>query len=100
MALMEIVVVPVGTSSSSIGDFIASVEDELDKEHVEHRLTDMGTIIEGDIEDLLPLATKLHKVPFERGVRRVLTTITIDDRRDKEVKLDDKIESVQARLKR
>ena len=98
MALMEIIVVPVGTSSSSIGDFIAGVENELLKEDVDHRLTDMGTIIEGDIEELLPLAVKLHKVPFQRGVRRVLTTITIDDRRDKQVKLNDKIESVQARL--
>ncbi len=33
------------------------------------------------------------------GIKRVLTTISIDDRRDKDVGIDDKVQSVLARLK-
>lgn len=99
MALMEITVVPIGTSTTSIGDYIAEIEKELDQEEVGHKLTDMGTIIEGESDKLFVIAAKLHKVPFRKGIQRVLTTITIDDRRDKEVKLGNKIASVEARLR-
>jgi uncharacterized protein YqgV (UPF0045/DUF77 family) len=40
----------------------------------------------------------LHELPFAKGVKRVVTRIVIDDRRDKEVRLGDKTKSVQARL--
>jgi uncharacterized protein YqgV (UPF0045/DUF77 family) len=44
------------------------------------------------------VAWALHELPFAQGVRRVLTHITIDDRRDKEVNLGDKTKSVKERL--
>lgn len=99
MALMQLMIVPLGLGSTSIGDYIADVEKELAKRKVSHRLTDMGTTVEGDVPELLSLAARLHELPFARGVKRVQTQIIIDDRRDKKVRLDDKVKSVQARLK-
>ncbi len=99
MALLEISVVPVGTRNASIGDYIAEVTRLCRKARVKHRLTDMGTIVEGQPARLFSLAKRLHESPFKQGIRRVITTITIDDRRDKRVKLDDKVRSVMARLK-
>ena len=98
MALLEISVVPIGTSTPSIGDYIADVVLACNKAKVKYKLTDMGTIIEGRPNDLFKLAQKLHETPFKRGIKRVLTKLSIDDRRDKRVKLDDKVRSVMARI--
>lgn len=98
MALLEISVVPVGTTTQSIGDYIADVVLACKKAKVKYKLTDMGTIIEGETADLFTIARKLHETPFKKGVRRVITTISIDDRRDKRVKIDDKVKSVMTRI--
>jgi uncharacterized protein (TIGR00106 family) len=81
-----------------VGDFIAEVVQYLQQEGIPHELTDMGTLIHGHSARLLKVAQVLHELPFDRGVNRVITHITIDDRRDKEVHLGDKVKSVKARL--
>lgn len=98
MALMEIVIVPIGLGTTSIGDYVADVQRELAKTKFPYQLTDMGTVVEGDTQELLSLAAKLHELPFAKGVKRVETRIIIDDRRDKKVGLGDRIKSIQARL--
>lgn len=98
MALMEISVIPLGLGTPSVGEYIAQVVEYLRQHRIPHRLTDMGTIIEGSPEQLLKWARILHELPFEKGVQRVVTHITIDDRRDKRVSLGDKITAVEARL--
>ena len=85
MALMEISVVPLGLGTPSVGDYIATLVDYLQNHHIPYRLTDMGTIIEGAAADLLNWALVLHELPFRKGVQRVVTHISIDDRRDKKV---------------
>jgi len=94
MALLEISVVPLGTSTPSIGDYVADVIRTCKRSKVKYRLTDMGTIVEGRPGDLFKLAQKLHETPFKKGAKRVMTTLSIDDRRDKEVRLDGKVNSV------
>jgi uncharacterized protein YqgV (UPF0045/DUF77 family) len=59
----------------------------------------MGTIVEGKAGDLLALARKLHELPFKMGVKRVYTTIQLDDRRDKKVVLGEKIKSVRSKMR-
>jgi len=98
MALMQIAVIPLGTQSTSLSPYIAALLRELQISGAEYRLTDMGTIIEGEATSLLQLAAKLHELPFAAGVKRVVTTIHIDDRRDKHVSLDDKKRTVERLL--
>jgi uncharacterized protein (TIGR00106 family) len=98
MAIMEISVVPLGLGHPSVGDFVAQLVKYLQAEGIPYELTDMGTTIHGHAARLLKVAQVLHELPFERGVNRVMTHITIDDRRDKDVHLGDKIKSVKARL--
>jgi uncharacterized protein (TIGR00106 family) len=95
---MEISVIPLGLGHPSVGDYIAELVRYLQKEKISHRLTDMGTLVQGEASRLLEVARALHELPFNRGVKRVVTHITIDDRRDKEVLLGDKTTAVQARL--
>ncbi len=98
MALMEISVVPLGLGTPSVGDHIAALVDFLRQHQIPHRLTDMGTVIEGSPAKLLEWARTLHEMPFDKGVQRVITHITIDDRRDKPVSLGEKIISVETRF--
>jgi uncharacterized protein (TIGR00106 family) len=98
MAIMEISVVPLGLEGGSVGDFVAQIISYLKSEGIPHELTDMGTLIHGHSARLLKVAQVLHEMPFDRGVNRVVTHITLDDRRDKDVYLGDKVKAVKARL--
>lgn len=57
----------------------------------------MGTVIEGEITELFEILAKIYETPFEQGAVRVITSIQIDDRRDKNIHLGDKIASIACR---
>lgn len=95
MAIMEISVVPLGTCSTSFNRFVAGMQKTLEGLGLSYELTDMGTIVEGNIDTLMSAAKVLHNVPFSMGEKRVYTAIKIDDRRDKEVHLGQKTMSVR-----
>lgn len=98
MAIMEISVVPLGLGHPSVGDYVAELVKYLESESLPYELTDMGTIMHGTPATLLRVALALHELPFKKGVQRVVTHLSLDDRRDKEVLLGDKKKSVKARL--
>ncbi len=98
MALMEITVVPIGTGSTSVGDYVVHMQKVLNESGFAHELHDMGTTVEGSVDELLRLALRLHESPFTKDAKRVYTVIKIDDRRDKEVHLGQKTRSVRQRL--
>ncbi len=100
MALVEVSVVPIGTETPSLGDHIAEAVRVLEKAGVPYQISPMGTLFEGDLKDVFALARKMHEAAFRGGVQRVLTTITIDDRRDKAVTMRSKVASIKKRLAR
>ncbi len=97
MALMQLTMVPIG-EGVSVGKYVADIQKRLDEEGATFKLTDMATLIEGDVPDLLRLLEKIYETPFENGAIRVVTNITIDDRRDKSISIGDKIEAVKKRI--
>ncbi len=99
MALIDISVVPVGTPSPSVSQYVAGAVKILQNEPgIKYELTAMNTIIEGDLEQLLSLAYRMHRSAFDAGVKRVVTTIRIDERRDKPLTIEGKIASVKENL--
>ena len=101
MAIIEVGTVPLGTETASLSRYVARAAKELDEEQdIKYELTSMGTIIEGDLERLLTLARKMHEAIFDAGAVRVLTTIKIDDRRDRASSMSGKVESVRRELGR
>lgn len=100
MPLIAVNVVPVGTSSPSIGDYIADAVRALKDGGVRYEITAMGTMFEAELSEALPLIRKMHEAAFARGTLRVVTTIMIDDRRDKKVTMRAKVASVKRRLAR
>lgn len=98
MALLEISTAPLGTGSTSVSDYVANIIKIVKDSGLPFKLTDMGTIIEGDINELFELAKKIHEAPFNMNAKRVYTVIKIDDRRDKKVKLDEKVQVVMQKI--
>lgn len=99
MAMIDLSVVPVGTSSPSVSNFVAGAVKILkDEPDITYELTAMNTIIEGDLTKLLELAHRMHDSAFNAGAKRVVTTIRIDERRDKPLTIDGKIRAVKEKL--
>lgn len=98
MALAEISVIPLGTPTSSIGDWIAEAVKVLEIDEVKYEIGPTGTLIEGESSVIFELAAKMHESAYARGIERVMTTVVIDDRRDKVVTMESKIASVNRRL--
>jgi uncharacterized protein (TIGR00106 family) len=99
MAIMEISVVPIGTASTSISRFVAACVELVERQGLKYEVTAMGTQVEGAVDDLLTLAAHMHRAPFSQGAQRVLTTIRLDERRDKESRIAGKKASVLKRLR-
>ncbi|SHE38696.1 uncharacterized protein, MTH1187 family [Desulfofundulus australicus DSM 11792] len=100
MAVVEVSIVPVGTGDTSLSAYVARCLEVLkDEKHIRYQLTPMGTIIEGDLDVLLAVIRRMHEVPFGREVTRVVTTIRIDDRRDKELTMAGKVAAVEEKIK-
>ncbi|MFC2000208.1 MTH1187 family thiamine-binding protein [Chloroflexota bacterium] len=99
MAIAEVSVLPVGTGSPSVSQYVVGAVSVLLKEKgLKYELTSMGTIVEGDLDSILSAVRKMHEAPFSKGVMRVITSIKIDDRRDRPATGQDKIESVKQKL--
>jgi uncharacterized protein (TIGR00106 family) len=99
MAVVEVVVVPLGTATTSLSRYVAGVEKVLDGYgDLKHTLTPMSTVIEGDLDTILKAIREMHEVPFSMGIQRVATRIHIDDRRDKQSTMEGKLKSVQEKL--
>ncbi len=100
MAVMEISVVPIGTKEPSLSSYVAGAIEVLKEESdIKYQLTPMGTIIEAkSIEKLLSIAGKMHACVFDLEVKRVVTTIKLDERKDKELTMDGKVKSVEKKL--
>lgn len=101
MIVAEIAVVPVGTGSSSISDYIAKSERVLKKHpNLNYKLTAMSTEIESkNIDEIFEVLKEMHLAQLNNGAVRVNTTIRIDDRRDKDNTLSEKVCSVKSKLK-
>ena len=99
MAMIEVSIVPLGTPTPSVSQYVAGAVRILQGEPgIKYELTAMGTIIEGDMERLLTLAGRMHESAFEAGVMRVVTNIKIDERRDKPLTMNGKIDAVRKKL--
>jgi uncharacterized protein (TIGR00106 family) len=98
MAIVFVSIAPLGTATTSLSSYVAGVERVLKDSGLKSQLTAMGTIIEGDIDAILPVLRRMHEMPFTEGAVRVSTLIKIDDRRDKTSSIERKVRSVMEKL--
>ncbi|MBI5069690.1 MAG: MTH1187 family thiamine-binding protein [Deltaproteobacteria bacterium] len=101
MPIAFLTITPLGTATPSVSNYVAGVERVLQASGLVSQLTAMGTIIEGDLDEILKVVRQMHEHPFTQGAQRVSTSLRIDDRRDKkEHTIAGKMRSVEEKLKK
>lgn len=99
MVIAEVSVIPIGTGSPSVSEYITKAIEVLrQQKQVKHQVTATGTIIAGKLSDVLESVRKMHDPLFSDSVNRVVTILRLDDRRDKELSIGYEVESVMKRL--
>ena len=99
MATADLTVIALGRADASASRYIAEIQRRLAaQDRVRYVMHAMGTSLEGSTPDILALVGELHAVPFELGIPRVYTVLKLDERRDKEQTLEDKVEAVRRLL--
>ena len=97
--LLELNIVPLG-KGESLSEDVAKVLKLIDESGLPYRVGPMGTVIEGDWDELMELVKRCHQKMLEVAPR-VITTIKIDDRPSKPLdRIEQKIASVEKRLGR
>jgi uncharacterized protein (TIGR00106 family) len=82
-----------------MGAVVAETVKAAQRRGIKYEVNPMGTTLEaGDLEQLLDVVREMHETVFKQGAQRVLTFVHIDDRRDKELTMRYKVESVQAKV--
>lgn len=94
--LIEFSIVPIGVGSS-IGDQLAQVLKIVDESGIPYKINPMGTVVEGEWNELMGLVKKCHVAVMKQSDRAV-TTISIDDRKGKPNRIEEKVKSIEKRL--
>jgi uncharacterized protein (TIGR00106 family) len=96
--IAEFSVVPVG-KGEELAKLVAGVVNIIDKSGLPYQLTAMGTLVEGEWDDVLALIKECHFKMRRQGAR-VLTRISIDDRENAVNRLTGKVRDVEKALGR
>jgi len=94
--LIEFSIIPIGVGSS-LGDQLAEVLKIVDASGLPYKINPMGTVIEGKWDEIMKLIKKCHNTVMKTGERAV-TTISIDDRKGKPNRIDEKVKSIEKRI--
>ena len=99
LVIADIRVLPFGTETASVSHYVAGCVNILKQApDISYQVTPMATMVQGPLERILELLQEMHEVPFTMGVDRVITNISIDDRRDKHITMESKVQAVTEKL--
>ena len=95
MTLMEFSIFPLD-KGAGLGPYVARALSIVEKSGLEYRLNPMGTVVEGEWEDLLKLLTGCLR-DLERDSERINIQAKFDHRKGVSGAISSKIKSVQAK---
>jgi uncharacterized protein (TIGR00106 family) len=98
MVLLEFSMSPLG-KGESVGKYVSRSLDIIDKSGVDYRLNPMGTVLEGEWDDVMDVVRQCYE-RMRKDCNRVSCTIKIDYRKGHTGRLSGKTASVEKRLKR
>jgi uncharacterized protein (TIGR00106 family) len=98
MVLLEFSMSPLG-KGESVGKYVARSLDIIDKSGVEYRLNPMGTVLEGEWDDVFRVVRQCYE-RMKKDCNRISCSIKIDYRKGHKGRLSSKVASVERHLKR
>lgn len=96
--LLEFSMSPLG-KGESVSEYVAGILDIIDRSGMPYRLNPMGTVLEGEWEDVMRVVKDCFE-QMSRNCDRVTCSMKLDWRRDATGRLTGKVESVERRLGR
>ena len=97
MIQAEISIYPIATRTTSTSFYIAkAIESIRNVNNLRYEINSMGTILESDDMDVIyNTSKKMVETVHNLGIARVEIIIKIDSRRDKNVKMEEKLNSIK-----
>lgn len=96
--IADLCVVPIGVGVS-VSKYVAACERVLEEAGLKTKMHAYGTNIEGDWDTVFAAIKRCHEVIHELGAPRITTTLKFGTRTDRPQTMDDKITSVEQKLK-
>lgn len=91
--LAEFSIVPIG-AGESVSVYVSECIRIVDESDLDYRLNPMGTVVEGEYDEVMAVISSCHK-KVAGMCDRVITTIRIDDRKGAVDTIRSKVESVE-----
>ena len=98
MVLLEFSMSPLG-KGESVGKYVARSVDIVDKSGLDYRLHAMGTVLEGEWEEVFGVVKRCFEA-MRKDCNRVSVAIKVDYRKGKRGRLTAKVASVEQKLGR
>jgi len=100
MIQAEISIYPMATKTTSASFYIAkAIESIQNIEDLRYEINSMGTILESkDIDIINSAVKKMMETVHNLGIARVETIIKIDSRKDKDLKMEEKLDSIKKQM--
>jgi uncharacterized protein (TIGR00106 family) len=98
MVLLEFAMAPHG-KGESLSPYVARILDVIDKSGITYQLTPMGTILEGEWDEVMHVVSACFKA-LEADCPRIGMNLKVDYRAGSQSRLRSKIEKVEAHLGR
>jgi uncharacterized protein (TIGR00106 family) len=96
MLMVEVSMFPVD-KGESLSKHVSKVLGIIDNSGLAYRINPMGTVIEGEWDEVMGVIRKCHAA-LEKDCRRISTSIKIDYRRGKKHRMEAKIESIEQKV--
>ncbi|HYA77153.1 MAG TPA: MTH1187 family thiamine-binding protein [Verrucomicrobiae bacterium] len=99
--IAEFSIIPIGQAGSSVGHYVAAAVNALKNvKGLDFEVTPMGTILAAkNLDTIFEAVRQAHEAVIATGIKRVSSSLRIDDRRDKTRTMNDKISAVQKYMK-
>ncbi len=98
MVLLEFSMSPLG-KGESVGKYVSRSLAIIDRSGVDYRLNPMGTVIEGDWDQVFRVVKRCFEA-MKKDCNRISVGIKVDYRKDHRGRLNSKVASIEKRLKR
>jgi len=98
MVLLEFSMSPLG-KGESVGKYVSRSLEIVDQSRVDYRLNPMGTVLEGEWDEVFGVVRKCYE-RMKKDCNRISCSIKVDYRKGAKGRLDGKVMSVEKRLGR
>lgn len=95
--MIDLCVVPIGVGLS-VSKYVAACQSILEDAGLSYQMHAYGTNVEGEWDEVFAAVKQCHEKVHEMGAPRITTSLKVGTRIDREQSMQDKIDSVEAKL--